>query len=252
MGPAAESKAISLQVEQPAYISPSIQPAWHLTPLQVSVSSHGSAYELRVVPVGLEVPMSLEFFNQLGLRFDRVRAHLRYRANRYDMLEVRRIHGNNLTLIVRPLAPGRTILRVWVEAAPNLVAHVVIYAHSVIYLGRAAAHSDAARLGVPAHAMEAAGALSSCLGFGLWIRSIARSWAGLSTRVLSRLDRTLIAASANIRGAAYDSVAGGSPSAMFLDVNKGISYLSQAGQLSIYHHFTNRLSTFIQVNTILV
>lgn len=254
MGPAAETKAISLHVEQPAYISPSIQAAWHLTPLQVSVSSHGSAYELHVLPVGLELPLAIEFFNALGLRFDRVRAHLRYRANRYDMLEVRRIHGDNLTLIVRPLSPGRTILRVWVDDAPNLVAHVLLYAYSII-------HPVAQPLTPTLHDL-------ACLHTPWKLQPRSVSGSGLDTATES-LDRPPVtwsldarpeltqsssgAAGANsrMRGAAYDSAAAGgsgSTGATFFDQKLGLVYLSQAGKLSIYHHFTNRLSTFIQVH----
>jgi hypothetical protein len=83
--------------------------------LNVDTVIRTSGTKLAVIPVGTVLHLSVSYHDDVGAMFHRTNTRLKYRPNRFDLLQVSSGKDNG-TLIARATEPGQTVLKVSLAA----------------------------------------------------------------------------------------------------------------------------------------
>lgn len=78
---------------------------------------------INYVPVGAELRIVMSYHDNIGMEFNAAQLDLKYRSNRYDLVELKKNSAGFISYIIKP---GSTMVKIWADSTQKTVDYINI------------------------------------------------------------------------------------------------------------------------------
>lgn len=107
-----QSITLVVQVKPIHYMMATVDTEW-------LIAGHSLPY----IPLGAELKFTVSYHDNTGVQFTAANVDLKFRSNRFDITELKKIHNG---IISYPIKPGSTMIKIWADGTQKMVDYVNI------------------------------------------------------------------------------------------------------------------------------